>query len=150
MDLFQQQIAEIKISYSHIVKPSNQVKVTSSQDVYNYVLPLWKDIDYRESFAILLLSRNMKVLGLSWVSLGGISGTVVDPKIIFQTALKSSSSGIILLHNHPSSNTNPSDADLKITTKIKDGGKLLDIDVPDHIILTSESYLSMADEGYIK
>ncbi len=98
LNLFNQQIAEIKISYSHIVKPSNQVKVTSSQDVYNYVLPLWKDIDYRESFAILLLSRNMKILGLSWVSLGGISGTVVDPKIIFQTALKSSSSGIILLH----------------------------------------------------
>ena len=150
MNLFEQQIAEIKISYSHIVKPSNQVKVTSSQDVYNYVLPLWKDIDYRESFAILLLSRNMKILGLSWVSLGGISGTVVDPKIIFQTALKSSSSGIILLHSHPSGNPNPSDADLKITTKIKEGGKLLDIDVPDHIILTSESYLSMADEGYIK
>ena len=145
MNLFQQQIAEIKISYSHIVKPSNQVKVTSSQDVYNYVLPLWKDIDYRESFAILLLSRNMKILGLSWVSLGGISGTVVDPKIIFQTALKSSSSGIILLHSHPSGNPNPSDADLKITTKIKNGGKLLDIDVPDHLIITSETYYSLAD-----
>ena len=147
MNLFQQQIAEIKISYSHIVKPSNQVKITSSQDVYNYVLPLWKDIDYRESFAILLLSRNMKILGLSWVSLGGISGTVVDPKIIFQTALKSSSSGIIMLHNHPSSNQNPSDADLKITTKIKAGGKLLDIDVPDHLIITSEGYYSLADNG---
>ncbi len=147
LNLFNQQIAEIKISYSHIVKPSNQVKVTSSQDVYNYVLPLWKDIDYRESFAILLLSRNMKILGLSWVSLGGISGTVVDPKIIFQTALKSSSSGIILLHSHPSGNPNPSDADLKITTKIKAGAKLLDIDVPDHLIITSESYYSLADNG---
>ena len=147
LNLFNQQIAEIKISYSHIVKPSNQVKITSSQDVYNYVLPLWKDIDYRESFAILLLSRNMKILGLSWVSLGGISGTVVDPKIIFQTALKSSSSGIILLHSHPSGNSNPSDADLKITTKIKAGAKLLDIDVPDHIIITSESYYSLADSG---
>jgi len=149
MTLFQQQIAEIKISYSHIVKPSNQIKVTSSQAVYDYVAPLWKDIDYRESFAILLLSRSMKILGLSWISLGGISGTVVDPKIIFQIALKSSSSGIILLHSHPSGNLNPSEADLKITTKIKEGGKLLDIDVPDHLILTSESYLSMADEGYI-
>ncbi len=149
LNLLNQQIAEIKISYSHLVKPSNQLKATSSQDVYNYVLPLWKDIDYRESFAVLLLSRSMRILGLSWVSLGGISGTVVDPKIIFQTALKSSSSGIILLHNHPSSNPNPSDADLKITTKIKEGGKLLDIDVPDHLIITSESYLSMADEGYM-
>ena len=149
MNLFQQQIAEIKISYSHIVKPSDQVKVTSSQEVYDYVSPLWPDIDYRESFAILLLSRNMKILGLSWISLGGISGTVVDPKIIFQTALKSSSSAIILLHNHPSANLTPSQADLNITTKIKEGGKLLDIDVPDHLIITSENYLSMADEGYI-
>ena len=147
MTLFQQQIAEIKISYSHIVKPSNQIKVTSSQDVYNYVLPLWSDIDYRESFAILLLSRSMKILGLSWISLGGISGTVVDPKIIFQTALKASASSLILCHNHPSGNPTPSDADLKITTKIKEGGKLLDIDVPDHLILTSENYFSLADEG---
>ena len=149
MTLFQQQIAEIKISYSHIVKPSNQIKVTSSQAVYNYVLPLWKDIDYRESFAILLLSRSMKILGLSWISLGGTSGTVVDSKIIFQTALKASASALILCHNHPSGNLTPSDADLKITTKIKNGAKLLDIDVPDHLILTSESYLSMADEGYM-
>jgi DNA repair protein RadC len=149
MTLFQQQIAEIKISYSHIVKPSNQIKVTSSQAVYNYVLPLWPDIDYRESFAVLLLSRSMKILGLSWISLGGVSGTVVDSKIIFQTALKSNSSSLILLHSHPSGNLTPSDADLKITTKIKEGGKLLDIDVPDHLILTSESYLSMADEGYM-
>ena len=147
MTLFQQQIAEIKISYSHIVKPSNQIKVTSSQDVYNYVLPLWSDIDYRESFAILLLSRSMKILGLSWISLGGISGTVVDPKIIFQTALKASASSLILCHNHPSGNPTPSDADLKITTKIKEGGKLLDIDVMDHLILTSENYFSLADEG---
>ena len=149
VNLFQQQIAEIKISYSHIVKPSNQVKVTSSQAVYNYVLPLWPDIDYRESFAILLLSRSMKILGLSWISHGGVSGTVVDPKLIFQAALKANASAIILIHVHPSGNVNPSDADLKITTKIKEGGKLLDIDVPDHLIITSEKYLSMADEGYM-
>ena len=149
MNLFQQQIAEIKISYSHNVKPSNQIKVTSSQSVFNYISPLWPDIDYRESFAILLLSRSMKILGLSWISHGGVSGTVVDPKLIFQAALKANASAIILIHAHPSGNTNPSDADLRITTKIKEGGKLLDIDVTDHLIITSENYLSMADEGYI-
>ena len=147
MNLFQQQIAEIKISYSHIVKPSNQLKVTSSLSVFNYVSPLWPDIEYRESFAILLLSRSMKILGLSWISHGGVSGTVVDPKLIFQAALKANASAIILIHVHPSGNTNPSDADLRITTKIKEGGKLLDIDVPDHIIITSESYYSLADNG---
>lgn len=73
MTLFQQQITEIKISYSHMVKPSNQLKVISSQAVYNYISPLWPDIDYRESFAILLLSRSMRILGLSWISDGGVS-----------------------------------------------------------------------------
>ena len=149
MDLFQQQIAEIKISYSHIVKPSQQIQVTSSRAVYDYIQPVWRDMDYRESFAILLLSRSMKILGLSWISQGGISGTVVDVKLIFQTALKANASAIILLHNHPSGNLNPSDADRNITDKIKNGGKILDIDVPDHLILTSESYFSMADEGML-
>jgi DNA repair protein RadC len=149
MTLFQQQIAEIKISYSHKVKPSSQVQVTSSKAVYDYVARLWPDIEYRESFAVLLLSRSMKILGLSWISQGGISGTVVDPKLIFQTALKANASSILLVHNHPSGQLIASEADRKITRKVKEGGKLLDIEVPDHLILTSESYYSMADEGEI-
>ncbi len=147
MNLFNQQIAEVKISYSHKVKPSNQIKVITSDTAYKQVVNIWPDIDYRESFAVLLLSRANKILGLSWISLGGIAGTVVDAKIIFQIALKTLASSILLLHNHPSGNLRASDADLKITRKIKDGGKLLDIDVLDHLIITSEGYYSMADEG---
>ena len=147
MTLFEQQIAEIKISYSHKVKPSNQIKITGSKAVYDFVYPIWPDIEYRESFGILLLSRGMKILGISWISLGGISGTVVDPKLIFQTALKANASAVILLHNHPSGTLLTSDADRRITRRVKEGGKLLDIDVPDHIIITSESYYSMADNG---
>ena len=147
MDLFSQQIAEIKISYSHRIKPSNQLKITGSRSVYDYVLPLWPDIEYRESFAILLLSRSLKILGLSWISLGGVAGTVVDPKLIFQTALKANASSIILLHNHPSGALFPSDADRRVTEKVKSGGKFLDIEVPDHVILTSEYYFSFADDG---
>ena len=142
-------IAEIKISYSHKVKPSEQVKVITSGDAYNYVLPMWCDIDYRESFAVLLLSRSMKVLGLSWVSLGGVSGTAVDPKIIFQAALKANASAVILLHNHPSGILLPSECDRKLTTKIKNGGTFLDVTVTDHLIITSEAYYSFADEGFI-
>ncbi len=149
MNLFKQQIAEVKISYSHKVKPSNQIKITSSDTAYKQVVTNWHDIDYRESFAVLLLSRNNKILGLSWISLGGTAGTVVDAKIIFQLALKTLAHGLILIHNHPSGNLLASDADLRITRKIKDGGKLLDIDVLDHLIITSEGYLSMADEGYM-
>ena len=149
MTLFQQQIAEIKISYSHLVKPSNQVKITCSKYAFDFVLPFWHDNNYRESFAILLLSRGMKILGISWISLGGVSGTVVDSKIIFQTALKANASAVILIHNHPGGQLMPSDADRKITEKIKSGRKFLDIDVPDHIIITSENYSSMADERYL-
>ena len=89
----------------------------------------------------------MDILGINWISKGGVSGTVVDAKIIFQAALKTNCSGILLLHNHPSGTLQPSDADIQITNKIKEGGKYLDISVPDHIIITSDSYYSFADEG---
>ena len=98
MNLFQQQIAEVKISYSHKVKPSNQIKVVTSQTAYEQIVNIWPDIEYRESFAVLLLSREMKILGISWVSLGGVSGTVVDAKLIFQAALKANANSIILMH----------------------------------------------------
>ncbi|QIA07124.1 JAB domain-containing protein [Draconibacterium halophilum] len=147
MTLFQQNIAEVTIKYSHKIKPSDQVRITGSKSVYDFVCPLWPDLEYRERFAVLLLSRSLKVLGLSWISTGGVSGTVVDAKLIFQVSLKSNASSIILLHNHPSGELRTSEADRRITRKIKDGAKLLDIDVLEHIILTSETYYSMADEG---
>lgn len=141
------QIAEIQISYSHKVKPSQQVAVTASADAYNYLLQRWDSIDYRESFAVLLLSRANKVLGFSWISLGGVTGTIADVRVIYQTALKSNASGIILAHNHPSGQLMPSHADETLTRKLKDAGVLLDIQVIDHVILTSEGYYSFADEG---
>ena len=140
-------IAEIEISYSHKTKPSLLPKAISSKDTYKHVMPLWKHIEYYESFAVLLLSRSNRILGLRWVSTGGISGTLCDPKIVFQAALSANASAIILLHNHPSGTISPSDSDLKLTRKIQDGGKFLDISVLDHMILTSEAYYSMADEG---
>lgn len=149
MTLFDQQIAEIKISYSHKVKPSNQVSIKCSRDVYDYVAPLWPDIDYKERFAMLMLSRSNKVLGLSWISQGGISGTIVDVRLIFQAALKANATSIILVHNHPSGQLEASDADLRITRKIKSGGDVLDITVLDHVIITSEKFISLADEGQL-
>ena len=148
-DDFSTLIAEVEISYSHKVKISDQVKVDSSGTCYKHVLPLWKDIDYRESFAILLLSRNNRVLGLRWISTGGVSGTVADIKLMFQAALKANASAMIALHNHPSGNLSASDADIRLTRKIKEAGTLLDISVVDHIIITSENFYSMADDGLI-
>ena len=102
----------------------------------------------QEQVEIVLLNRANKVLGISEVSTGGFSGTVADPKVIFSIALKACASSIIL-HNHPSGNLKPSQADLNLTKKIKNGGELLDIAVLDHIILTADSYFSFADEGLI-
>jgi DNA repair protein RadC len=89
------------------------------------------------------------VLGYQLISLGGISGTVVDVRCIYQAALKASASSILLAHNHPSGNSEPSDADIKITKKLKDAGKLLDITLLDHLILLPEGYTSLADEGLL-
>jgi len=147
--IFHSEIAEVQISYSHKIKPSNQVKIQASSDAYEHILPLWKNIDYTESFGVLLLSRAQKVLGLCWISSGGVSGTVVDPKTIFQAALKANASVIILAHNHPSGQLFPSEADKQLTRKLRDAGKLLDISVVDHLIITSENYYSMADDGLI-
>jgi DNA repair protein RadC len=143
------QICEITVHYSTKIKASNRPKVAGSRDVYELVLPLWDDLEYRESFAILLMSRANRVLGIAQVSTGGVSGTVADPKVIFQHALKANASSIILFHNHPSGNTSPSEADIHLTKKLVECGKFLDLPVLDHLIVTTDGYYSFADEGMI-
>lgn len=142
-------VAEISISYSSIVKPSNRPKIGSSRDAHEILRDNWSEgsIEHREEFRIMLLNRANKVLGVFLVSVGGFAGTVCDPKVVFQAALKANASSIILSHNHPSGNLQPSGADLDLTKKLKKGGELLEIAVLDHLILTQEAYLSMADEG---
>ncbi|MFV0591684.1 MAG: RadC family protein [Draconibacterium sp.] len=139
---------EITVSYSRKLKLTDLPKITCSKDAYDLVYPFWiVDIDHRESFKILLLSRANRVLGISNLFVGGLSGVVVDPKMIFQTALKCNSQSIILCHNHPSGNLQASDADLKLTHKMVEIGKLLDLPILDHIIFTRESYYSFSDNG---
>ncbi|MBL7870526.1 MAG: JAB domain-containing protein, partial [Cyclobacteriaceae bacterium] len=98
---------------------------------------------------VMLTNRANKVLGIFEVSTGGISGTVADPKLIFAAAIKAAASGIILSHNHPSGNLQPSQADIDLTRKIKEAGRFLEIQLLDHIIITTEGYYSFADEGLI-
>jgi DNA repair protein RadC len=148
MNLFNNQFAEIQISYSSKVPRSELRKITSSKDAYDIALNIWPaSIEHRECFVILLLNRANKVLGYSVISTGGLSGTVADPKVIFQVALKANASSLLLMHNHPSGNLQPSDADLKLTRKLKSAGDLLDLPVIDHLIVTDDRYYSFADEG---
>jgi DNA repair protein RadC len=144
-------VAEIKLSYRAKVKPSKRPQVTSSTDSYNVLKQSWDTgrIEFVEQFKIMLLNRANRVLGIYELSTGGVAGTVADPKLIFVAALKACASSIILCHNHPSGNLKPSAADLQLTKKMKAGGELLDIAVLDHIIITSESYYSLADEGLL-
>ena len=106
-------------------------------------------IEYVEQFAILLLNRANEVLGVYKVSSGGITDTVADPKQIFTAALKANACSLVLSHNHPSGNLKPSKQDEELTRKIKEAGSYLDIKVLDHIIVTSETYYSFADEGLL-
>ena len=145
------EVAEIQLSYKSKVKASLRPKINSSNDAYCILLESWDEdkLEFVEQFKVILLSRANRVLGIYEVSTGGVSGTVADPKLVFAAAIKSNASGILLSHNHPSGNLKPSEADLALTRKLKEGGKFLEVPVLDHIILTSEGYYSFADEGVL-
>ncbi len=121
-------------------------KITRSTDAYEIFKSVMQDIPYEE-FWVLLLNKANKVLAKVKISEGGISGTVVDPKKIFKIALDHHASSIIIGHNHPSGNIQPSEPDHKITHKIKDAGMMLDMAVLDHIIVGDGRYYSFADDG---
>lgn len=121
-------------------------RIRSSQDAHNVIGPMLADLPYEE-FWIILVSRSNTVISTNKISQGGISGTVTDVRLILNAAVEKLASGILLCHNHPSGNLTPSEADIKITKKIKDAAALLDLSVLDHIIVSSQGYLSMADDN---
>ncbi len=124
-------------------------KIESSQQVYDLLLPNWLDIEYVESFHVVMLNRGNRLMGVSKISFGSVSGTVADPKKIFQTALKANASGVILAHNHPSGQKQPSKSDRTLTDKCVQAGKFLDLHVMDHLIITRYGYFSFADDGLL-
>ncbi len=123
-------------------------KISGSQDVYLLFKVFLADLQHEE-FWVLLMNRANRVLDRIRISQGGISGTVIDARIILKHAIDRLASSIILCHNHPSGNLKPSDADITITRKIRDSGKTMDIQVLDHIIIAGNSYYSFSDEGLI-
>ncbi|NCA76922.1 MAG: DNA repair protein RadC [Alphaproteobacteria bacterium] len=123
-------------------------KISRSNDAFEIFKALIGDLPYEE-FWILLLNKANRIIKKVRISEGGVSGTVVDPKKIFEICLAHHATSIILGHNHPSGNLQPSEADTKITKKIRDCGLLLDIAVLDHIIVGDDRYYSFADEGSV-
>ena len=145
------EVAEVQLFYSNRIKAKDRPKVTSSKDAYWILESNWSNqMALLEEFNILLLDRSNRVMAMSNISKGGVSGTVVDLKIVFATALKGRASSIILPHNHPSANLNPSQADISLTNKFKKAGEVLDITILDHLILSPDgTYYSFADEAIL-
>ena len=126
----------------------NIQKINGSKEVAEIFQPLLADLPHEE-FWILFLNRSNSIIGRMKLSQGGVSGTVTDVRIIMKKALEYLASGIVVCHNHPSGNLDPSDADSHITQKIKEAGKLLDIQLHDHLIVSDKGYYSFADNGLL-
>jgi DNA repair protein RadC len=124
------------------------LQIKCSKDVADIFHPLLSDLVHEE-FWILFLNRSNRVIGRMKLSQGGISGTVTDVRIVMKKAIECLASGIIICHNHPSGNLNPSDSDTKITRKIKDAGELMDVQLLDHLIISEKDYYSFADNGLL-
>ena len=145
-------VAEVSLKYKTRIKPSERIQIKSSADANNIFIQGWNEdtLEHVEEFKILLLNRSNKALGTAQISLGGTAGTVTDVKLIFQYALKTNAQGLIICHNHPSGNNQPSEADKKITQKIREAAELLDMHLMDHIIITPhDGYYSFADDGLL-
>ncbi len=141
------EVAEIKISYS--TTSTSKIKITSVNKAFEVLLNSWDldTIELQEEFKILLLNRANEVLGIYPLSKGGITGTVVDSRLIFAVALKCNATGILLCHNHPSGNLKPSDNDITLTRSIKKCADFLDITLIDHLIITKNGFYSFSNEG---
>ncbi|WP_339707472.1 JAB domain-containing protein [Algoriphagus aquimarinus] len=144
------EVAEIKLSYSAKVKTSHRPRVESSRQLYEVFAKVWDQdrIEFVEDFKVMLLSRANRVSGIVTISSGGTAGTVVDVKLVYAAAIKANASSEILL-NHPSGNLSPLNQDLRLTQRVKEAGKILDIPVLDHLIMTAEGFYSFADYGVL-
>lgn len=135
----------LKLKKGNVLKS----KIKSSKDAVSIFREVWDNdsLEICESVIVVFLNRSNNTIGWLKVSQGGLSSTIIDNRLILVTALNCLASAMIVCHNHPSGNTEPSQADFKITEKLKKAAELLDIQVLDHIVLTEESFYSMADNG---
>lgn len=142
---------EVQLTYHNKTKAKDRPYIKSPQEAYAVLLQLWdKDqIDLVEECKILLLDNRLRLMSVASVSKGGTMGTVVDPRIIFATALKRRASSIIMAHNHPSGNTKPSNADIQLTQEFIQAGKFLQLPIQDHLIITNESFCSMVNDNHV-
>ncbi len=142
-------IAEMSLAYKASHPVETLPSITSPQEAAEYLRSIWdkNTLELREEFIVVLLNNAKKVLGWSRISTGGSTATIVEPSAVFQTALLGRADSFICAHNHPSGNLKASNADISLTARLTNAGKLLGITLDDHIILTRSSYLSLKSEG---
>lgn len=142
-------VAEIELRYIPCIPLFELPQVYEAIDAYHLFITTWdkEKLHFVEQFRVMLLNASNKVLGICTISTGCTSYTVIDKKVLFATALKGNASKIILAHNHPAGTLNPSSNDSVITERIKEAGKLLEIDLADHLIVTGDGYYSFAEHG---
>jgi len=126
----------------------SEKKITSPEDVANMFIPLFRD-EVKERFLVICLNSANKIIKHETVSIGNLNSSVVHPREIFKSALEQSAASIILLHNHPSGNPEPSNEDISITKKLVEAGKIMDIPVFDHIIIAGNNYTSFVEKRLI-
>lgn len=149
-DIFPTGVYELHIGFRRVLP--FRLPVKRSEDLHKFIketLYLEGEVEYSEKFFVLMLDRTNKVYCYKLLSTGGLTGTVVDIRLLFQAVILSHATGIILVHNHPSGNTQPSEADLTLTKRIVDAGKIFEIGILDHIIIGGNEYYSFADEGML-
>lgn len=139
------------VSLVRVKSTFEKIKINSSQAAYDYALPLFgQSVDVFESLFLIMLDRGNRTIGVAEISKGGVSGTVIDVRIIAKYVIDTMASGCILFHNHPSGDAQPSEQDRNVTNKVKDALKLFDVSLLDHVIVTSDNgFFSFADEGLI-
>jgi DNA repair protein RadC len=142
-------VAEIGVVYKPAI--SDKPTISSSLDAYNVLVNFFpsETLCLQERFVAMYLNRSNRVIGVYHMSTGGITGTVVDVRLLLSVALKTAATGIIIGHNHPSNNLQPSNTDKQLTSKIKEGCSLLDLQLLDHLIITSVGYLSFSEQGHL-
>jgi DNA repair protein RadC len=142
-------VATFELGRRKGIAPEKTLRITSSESVANYLIPKLGDMN-QEVFYVLFLNRNHEVKAEKPIFRGGVSATVIDPKVVFREAINHLASAIVIAHNHPSGNLSPSQADIQITRRLVQGGKFFDIRVLDHLVVSHRGYFSFADEGMME
>ena len=144
------QFEEVRLVYKNRTRAEDRPKVQSPDDAFKILYESWdKDqITLREECKLLLLDNRMHLMSIAPISTGGMTEAIVDPRIVFAIALKRRSHRIILAHNHPTGNLKPSEADLRLTERLSSLGKMMRIDLEDHLIITDEGYRSIMHDTY--